>query len=132
MKIADDMEMLPYIGTWDLSDARLNDLCVEVLGRIPNEFEDDFPVINVQQRDSAWGAHVEDENVVVLDEEKLARYSRAEAIGIIAHELSHVYLQHPKVGGLEDEYSADDLASGWGLDLEVHAMREAIGPPTVR
>ena len=131
MNLLDDAEELQYIGIWELHDPLLAALVREVLGRIPDEVEDEFHVFNVFEDTSPWGAYVNDGSVF-LDPRKLLAESRDVAIGTIAHELAHVYLRHPMEGGLDDEYAADDLARSWGFVQEVKAMRDACGPPTVK
>lgn len=56
MNVSDDIEDLPYVGTWELGDVRLSALSRKVLTRIPDELESDFPVINVLLSHSPWGA----------------------------------------------------------------------------
>ena len=55
-------------------------------------------------------------------------------IGVIAHELAHVYLKHPHSSsgrkGLENEEEADSLTSNWGFAKDVKASRRTLGSPT--
>ena len=52
-------------------------------------------------------------------------------IGIIAHELAHVFLRHdPTTNRLKAEEEADGLASEWGFSREIKEVRRKTGPPT--
>lgn len=127
-----DCEELAIID-WHVQDPKLEILVKRVIQSIPQTFTDRFPSFSVVEGPSWWGAHVEPmENLVVLDASKLTAESDDVAAGTIAHELAHVFLGIAgDGGGLEDEFSADDLARTWGFMGEVDAMRRAHGPPTL-
>jgi hypothetical protein len=54
------------------------------------------------------------------------------AIGLIAHEFAHLFLNHDGGGGLKDEDTADAFASQSGFAKKVKAMRRKLGSATER
>ncbi len=56
-------------------------------------------------------------------------------IGIIAHELAHVYLKHLQDSSVEKGLECDEAdkkASEWGFKKEVETFRNKLGPPTIK
>ena len=127
-----DCERLTILD-WHIQDSKLEALVKRVIRRIPPTFTDEFPSFSVVEGPSRWGAHVEPmEKLIVLDASKLTAESDDVAAGTVAHELAHVFLGTGEGGGgLENEFSADEVARTWGFVGEVDAMRRADGPPTL-
>ncbi|MDA1129850.1 MAG: hypothetical protein O2913_14335 [Chloroflexi bacterium] len=85
--------------TFTGEDQKLEHMLKDVLMRIPSEYQDKFPYVEVYEGSSQWGAHVEAPNTVILDGVKLGSDTYGVAVGTIAHELAHVFLRHPVTGG---------------------------------
>ena len=103
----------------------------EVLTRIPESALDGlidkgtylvFPAVNVSFVDRITYRPGEESLSLVVLSSGLAKASRSEAIGIVAHELAHAFLGHSS-GGADaanpEELAADDLARSWGFVEEI-------------
>ena len=121
-----DFEFMEWLG----NDPEVARLLHQVIARIPEEIWHEFPFFEATNGPSKWGAHVED-GLVTIDPNRLSTDSSEVRLGTVAHELAHVYLGHPKEGGLADENEADSLARQWGFSTEVDELREKYGPPTL-
>ena len=129
------------IGDNDISNANLRKLVDEVLERIPDSFEDDFPTFCIYQRSTPLGTYVEDVGDwynVVFDANLLERDSVDDAIvkvGIVVNSFALMFLKYSGAAdGLEgmDVYEeADNLASMWGFGREITAFRKKLGEPTL-
>ena len=78
-----------------------------------------------------WG-HVDVEVVQLdVDEMNRNRLSRAARMGVIAHEMAHLFLGHLDQQGISDdeaekaEREADQKAVEWGFQNEINAIRRA-------
>ncbi len=129
------------ITDYEVKDPKLRKLINYVLRRIPDEYEEDFPMFSLYQTNivDAECAFVVpgDVDQVFFNASMLENNSCDNddvKIGIIAHELAHVYLKHPHCSscrkGVENEEEADALASDWGFAKEVKASRRKSGSPT--
>ena len=129
------------ITDYEVKDPKLRKLINYVLRRIPDEYEEDFPMFSLYQTDiiDAECAFVVpgDVDQVFINVDMLEDSACGNddvKIGVIAHELAHVYLKHPHSSsgrkGLENEEAADSLASNWGFAKEVKASRRKLGSPT--
>ncbi len=122
---------------WYGHDTRLASLLEDVIRRIPKRVHDEFAFFEVVEGPLPWGAHVDENNTVTLDPEKLTTDSRDVALGTIAHELAHVFLDHRARLKLdsrarqEDCGEADARARKWGFSPEITALRGVIGEPTL-
>ena len=125
MEYLDNLVFMQWYG----HDTRLASLLEDVIRRIPRGVHDEFAFFEVVEGHSPWGAHVDEDNAVTLDPEKLTTDSRPVALGTIAHELAHVFLD-PQARR-EDDGEADALARKWGFSPEIAAMRDAIGEPAL-
>ena len=136
-----DLERLRkfVILEYEIKDAGFKRLIDYVLERIPDVHEEDFPSFSIYEGHAIEGAHVTEDSVI-FDVDKLKNElsdgDEDVMVGIIAHELAHVFLKHGSVPdmverGLEYEDEADRLASNWGFAKEVTAFRHKLGPPTL-
>ncbi len=130
-KIVDDHSI---VLDFTVEDVRFKRLILDVLSRIPDKYEDEFPSFSIYEGDSSFGAHVND-FAITFDPEKLVDMSDNEEIvlvGIIAHEIAHIFCGHEgSTGDLSEDHEADDVARSWGFESEVNAMREKLGPATM-
>ena len=134
-KIVDDHDI---ILDFDVTNSLIRELVLEVLSRIPDEYEEEFPCFSIYEYDHRMykddaGAYVDDSAVYFWAERffKSSDKDRDVMIGIVAHEFAHVYCGHDsETGDLSEEYEADDMARGWGFKSEVDVMREKLGPTT--
>jgi hypothetical protein len=99
-----------------------------VLKAIPNSYADEFPSFSVFESYSPWDAYV-DEGKVFLSP-SLINLPKDVAIGTLAHEFAHVFLEHTGMDGLQEDHEADALACQWGFIEEIKAMRQHFGPAT--
>lgn len=121
---------------YKIEDLNFKKLIDRVLQKIPDRYEEEFPTFSIFQGHSKWGAHVYDNNVY-FDVNKLEEISGGDEevkIGVIAHELAHVFLNHTtsrdqRRRKLKYEDEADELASTWGFAKEIEAFRQKFGPP---
>lgn len=127
MDIDSDLEPLT-VYNYQVSSA-LDTLIRHILKTIPESYTEEFPSFSVFEAHSPWGAHVDDERIVICDP-SLVDMPKDVTIGIIAHEFAHVFLRHTGQAGLREEEEADRLASEWAFAAEVRAMRQYYGPPT--
>jgi hypothetical protein len=114
----------------------MDKLVRHVLKVIPNKYVEEFPSFSVFESVSPWGAHIEresaeDEGKMSLDP-KILKMPKSVAVGLIAHEFAHLFLNQTGGGGLKDEYAADAFASQWGFAKEIKVMRRKLGSPTER
>jgi len=135
-KIVDDHYI---ILDFDVTNSLIRELVLEVLSRIPDEYEEKFPSFNIYEyyyrmyKDDA-GAYVHDSSAFFWAERffKTSDNDRDVMIGIVAHEFAHVYCGHKgRTKDLREENEADDRARGWGFESEVNVMREKLGPTTL-
>ena len=136
-KIVDDHDI---ILDFDVTNFLIRELVLEVLSRIPDEYEEKFPSFNIYEyyyrmyKDDA-GVYVHDSAVFFCAERffKSSDNDRDVMIGTVAHEFAHVYCGHDgETGDLTEVDEADDMARGWGFESEVNVMREKLGPTTLR
>jgi len=131
MNIDSEFEPLT-VYHYDVSPG-LDVLIRHVLETIPDSYTEGFPSFSVFEFPTHHGAKVEDADVgdgKIYCDPRLLSMPRNVAVGTLAHEFAHLFLRHPNVGDLDDEWEADALASKWGFAEEVKAMRQYIGPPT--
>ena len=122
---------------YEINDSNLKKLIDYVLKMIPDEYEENFPSFSIYEGIAKEGANVT-EDLIIFDVGRLNELSDDDEdvkIGVIAHELAHVFCRHataPDIGkrGLEHEDEADKLASDWGFANEVVAFRRKLGPAT--
>lgn len=126
MDIYSELEPLT-VYNYDVSPA-IDSLVRHVLKVIPDDYTEGFPSLSVFETYSCWGAHVEEGKVMCSP--SLLEMPRDIAIGILAHEFAHVFLEHTGKGGLQEEHDADELTCKWGFAEEVRVMRQHLGPPT--
>ncbi|GJQ58599.1 MAG: hypothetical protein D8M57_08970 [Candidatus Scalindua sp. AMX11] len=130
-----------YIIDYEVKDPKLRELINYVLRKIPDEEREDFPMFSLYQTDTTDAEYAfiipGDVVQVFFNVDMLEDGSCGNddvKIGVIAHELAHVYLKHPHTSsgrkGLKNEEEADSLASHWGFGKEVKASRRKLGPPT--
>lgn len=119
------------IADWEIKDHRLNRLARDVIARMPEQYADGFTVFSVWEGPSREGARV-DSDAIYLDPGKFSSWPDDVAVGVLSHEFAHCCLRHAELGnpGLKQEEEADQLASEWGFQQEVHAMRAELGEPT--
>ena len=108
----------------------MDNMIRHILEIIPDSYAEEFPMFSVFEAYSPCGAEVQEENNLFCDP-SLLQLPRDVAIGTLAHEFAHLFLQHADMkSGLQQEYEADALACQWGFSAEVKAMRQYLGPPT--
>ncbi len=129
------------INDYEVKDLKFGELINYVLRKIPDKYERNFPMFSLFQTDTT---DVEcalivpgDVDQVFFNIDMLEECSCGNddiKIGVIAHELAHVYLKHPYCSsgskGLKNEEEADSLASNWGFAKELKASRRKLGIPT--
>lgn len=132
MDINSELEPLT-VHNYEVSPA-MDNLVRYVLKVIPDSHTEDFPSFSVFETYSPRDAYVERADIKevanVFCPPELLDMPRDVAIGTLAHEFAHVFLNHTGKGGLRDEYEADALACQWGFTEEITAMRQHSGPPT--
>jgi hypothetical protein len=114
----------------EISVARIKKLLWKVVERIPEETE--FPFFNIIE-DLNWkldSSVIPRDWVLIINSKDLNKKGEKTVIGILAHELAHIALRHCKIGRLEEESEADNLACKWSFREEIRVMRKKIGPPT--
>lgn len=129
------------ITDYKVKDLKLRELINYVLQKIPDEYEKDFPIFSLYQTDitdteCAFVIPGEVDqvffNIEMLEDSSCGNDDVK--IGVIAHELAHVYLKHLHSSsvrkGLKNEEEADSLASNWGFAKEIKASRKKLGLPT--
>jgi hypothetical protein len=114
----------------------IHKLVRDVLTVIPDEWRHEFPSFSVYEASSPWYAHFKRHSFAevgrLYSDPRLMELPREVALGLIAHEFAHLYLEHTSGGSVEGEYEADDLANRWGFQNEVKAMRQFLGFPKMR
>ncbi len=122
---------------YEINNLSFKELIDHVLQRIPNKFEEEFLSFSIYEKPTEFGACVDEDKIFfdIGELEKKSKGDDAVKIGVIAHELAHVFLKHHTapddgIGGLKNEDEADRLASEWGFTKEVKAFRQKI-PPTI-
>ncbi|HIC91700.1 MAG TPA: hypothetical protein EYP21_06520 [Syntrophaceae bacterium] len=116
-------------------DQNFKRLVNQVLGRIPDTYEEEFPIFSIYEGYCEWGAMV-DEQGIVFDVGKLNEESEGDNVaikGLVAHELAHVFLKHSVLvaqGKATLEHEADKLAIKWDFKREIEVFRQKFGPPT--
>jgi hypothetical protein len=133
MDIDDELEPLT-VHNYDVSPG-MDNLIRHVLKIIPDSYSEEFPSFSVFETCSSWEAHVERETLeevaIVYLDRKCLDMPRDVAVGTLAHEFAHVFLEHSgNKAGLPEEDEADKLACQWGFTREIEAMRQYHGPPT--
>jgi hypothetical protein len=122
----------------EIQDPSFRRLFEDVLARIPDSYAEDFPCFSVYEGFALEGASVIDE-IIYFDVSRLTKASGGDQgvlIGIIAHELAHIFLGHSSMiernpmEGLKLEGEADSLAAEWGFAEEVETFRQKLGPPS--
>lgn len=141
MELSRLLDQSNIIGEYKIKDSDFRALIDKVLERIPESYEDEFPTFCMYEGPVSYGAYVEEVGElfhVTFDVATLESESGGKddvKIGVIAHELAHVFLEHPMnpddAGGLDNEDEADDLASEWGFKDEIIAFRQKLGAATV-
>jgi hypothetical protein len=116
---------------FEVKDIAFEKLVRSVLAKIPSADAEEFPeafAILQCHLDSSLGA-VEDEKVK-LDVDKMNRrqFENDVKIGVIAHELGHLYFAHLDASWSDEEHremeeEADEKASEWGFEKEIKIMR---------
>jgi len=114
---------------YEIKDGDFQKLIDTVLKRIPDEYEDSFPSFSIFDGVTKFGASV-DEDVVTFDTNLLKKEPVDVKMGIIAHELAHVFLKHAyiKYPTIKEEKEADELACKWGFTEEINSMRRKFEP----
>ena len=134
MRINEKLEPLS-VYTYEVSP-EIDGLVRRVLTAIPDDCTDDFPPFSVLESHSPWYAHFErhsfEEVGRLYIDPRLLTLPGDVALGLIAREFAHLFLEHTSGGSVEGEYEADDLAIRWGFLEEIKAVRQLLGPPTER
>jgi len=122
---------------YEVTNRGLDQLVRRVVERIPDKYWDDFPSFSIYEGSSEEGAYVTEDYVIFDPQQLLNKSGDSEnaLIGLIAHELAHVYLRHGVLAvsnlcSQEHEDEADRLASVWGFEKEIRGLREKCGPAT--
>ena len=110
---------------YEVEDDVLKSYIDEVLTRIPSSYIEDFPSFNIYNGSSVVAAHVYKDSIT-FDIAKLYKSSegiKEVIIGVIAHEIAHVFREHGFKASQKDALSfeddADQLASEWGFEEEI-------------
>ena len=100
---------------YEVKDPELMELINYVLRKIPDEYEEDFPMFSLYQTN-------------IVD---------AECAFVVPGDVDQVFFNADMLEdssscrkGLENEEEADALASNWGFAREVKASRRKLGSPT--
>jgi hypothetical protein len=135
------LEELATLVENGINDPNFKRLIEHVLTRIPDNYMDEFPSFSVYEGPAREGAQVMDDDValVIFDIPRLTQLTggdEAVLIGVIAHELAHVFrkdyvtIKEDLTDRLKLEDETDKLAVMWGFRTEVEAFRKKMGPPT--
>ena len=119
----------------DIESEYLEGLLIKILEIISRSIDlEDLSLGPVKEGPTSSGeiAEVTKDGSIVINSEELQKLDQPAAMAVIAHEISHNYLEHyldaaSDDGGLRNERDADDLARAWGFD--VHHFRAILGPP---
>jgi len=108
-----------------MSDPRLERLVQKALARIPLRYENISPLrIFLSGYRDAVSASIEPTgdtwfNIIIMDEHDLENRDDDYVQGVVAHEIAHIYLGHPRVRDIEarsrQEEEAKRLAASWGF-----------------
>jgi len=127
------LKEITVIINYEVNDAHFKKQIDQVLTRIPQSYTWEFPSFSIYQN-YAKGTFVDEDGVYFDVDEIYAKTSgNSDAIlGVIAHELAHVFLMHAveytQNDGLKAEDEADALASRWGFSEEIKIFRQKFGP----
>jgi predicted metal-dependent peptidase len=125
---------MEFVEAMYLRDEELLQTLKVTVEQLPEESW--FPIMTIKEspqsprEEERVDAHVEGHDLS-LDTEIIKSRSPDVRLGILAHELAHIYLDQYSTRTIEDEYDADDQARTWGFDAEVTRMRAVLGPPTL-
>lgn len=121
----------------DVKDPMLYKLVNEVIKRIPEKYNDNFELFYIYDgADCKWNAMVLG-NTIYLDTNRLKSYDTDVILGIISHEIAHVYHHHAddpeprQHESLDDECQADKTAKEWGFVKEIEKLRKLLGETTM-
>jgi len=121
---------------YEIEDKVLKSYINEVLTRIHPSYIRYFPFFNIYSGSSVEAADVYEDSIT-FDIAKLYKSSegiKEVIIGVIAHEIAHVYKKHSSKASQKDalrfEDEADQLASEWGFEQEIQLFREKLGHAT--
>lgn len=122
----------------EVSSDYLSELLSNVLDQISTKLDiDEFSLGPVEEGKTFSGeaGEVTEDNLIILNSEKLQQYDNDVAMALVAHELAHSYHKHyeapsPNPDSLLLEDEADETAKSWGFDIG--KFREVIGSATVQ
>lgn len=118
---------------FEIKEASFKRLVDEVLARIPSAVVKEFPEFAILQgpQPERILAHGSENATYDVDKINALGLSTDAKIGVIAHELAHIFLGHidanwsdEELQTLEDE--ANDKAAEWGFKKEIEALHEAL------
>lgn len=129
-----DVDANRYFERINVKSLYLWDLLVRTLWRIIHSgFQSSCSFGSLTEgRTIAGGvAEITADHCIRIDSLRLRQYEEPVAMAILAHELAHDHLRHFKTwqNNLEQEHSADSLATAWGFHID--AFRKTCGPPGI-